>query len=99
MAVSYVMDYPSYYKNFSHIGNFTYEDVSLYDISSDLDESYDLFTSDGRFHDKARELYDRLVEEARDMAHPIIFFPPFMDQKAALKMSSDGVTQEWTPFL
>ena len=85
------------YPDFSYIGNFTHADVSLYDLSSDVGESYDLFNANGRLEAKARELYDRLVAESRNMAVPKYLLK--IDQKAAIKEMKGTKILEWTPFL
>ena len=100
-SVNIRLNTPSWtcYKDFSHIGNLTYEDVSLYDLSSDVSESYDLFTEDGRFHAKALSLYNKLVTAAEDMAHPMVYWEAKGEPALTRKVSSDGVTLEWTPFV
>lgn len=89
----------SCYNNFAHIGNLTYSDVSLYDLSSDPSESYDLYTIEGRFQAKAESMYNKLLAASEGSVHPIAFSLARGKTEVTTELAEDGVTLEWTPFI
>ena len=97
------------HRDISSIGQFSHSDIRLYDLSNDPSEEHDLFTDEERYKDKAKEMYDYLGEQSREMAE-LIFFTgdDYRDVPSAYKTYTldqklEGMEDEqinkWKPWL
>ncbi|KAL5254080.1 hypothetical protein ACHWQZ_G013741 [Mnemiopsis leidyi] len=61
------------FKNIQSIAEFDHTNIRLYDLENDPSEKHDLFTSQERYKTLARDMYDYLGEQSKQMSDLIFF--------------------------
>ena len=61
------------FKNIQSIAEFDHTNIRLYDLENDPSEKHDLFTSQERYKTLARDMYDYLGEQSKEMSDLIFF--------------------------